>query len=200
MADDFNGRKLTGEQELRWALRALPKRTPPAGLITSLRVIASRERQRALNRLSLRRICLNWLDRVRLAAQDVMRPLALPFAGGVFAAVVLFSMFVVPNYPLRGNIGFDVPTMLTTEASVKGAAPLGLEGGDLVVDVTLDDQGRMVDYHVVSGSGVVMDATLRHRLENLLLFTEYVPATAFGQPTAAKLRLRLFASQIDVKG
>ena len=197
MSDDFNRRRLSAGQQLSSALKALPRRVPPPGLTTALRVIASRERQRALSHLSFRQTCSNWLDHISLAVNNGMRPFALPFAGGVFAAIVLFSMFVVPTYPLRGNTGFDVPTMLTTEASVKGAAPFGLEGGDLVVDVTLDGQGRMVDYHVVSG---VLTEPLRHRLENLLLFTEFVPATAFGMPTAAKLRLQLFTSQVDVKG
>ena len=198
MKDEFKGQSFSEDQQFRWALRALPKRLPPVELITSLRVIASREGQRARARRSLRHTFAQWIERMSLAAHDVMRPLALPLAGGVFSAVVLFSMFVVPTYPLRGNSGFDVPTMLTTEATVKGAAPFGIEGGDLVVDVTLDDQGRMVDYQIVSGTGV--DANLRHRLENMLLFTEFVPATAFGQPTRAKLRLTMFSSQIDVKG
>jgi hypothetical protein len=198
MRDDFNEGRFSEDQQVRWALRALPRREPPAGLTTSLRVIASRERQRTLARQSLRQVCVNWLERVRLSGKDIMRPLALPLAGGVFSAVVLFSMFVVPTYPLRGNGGLDVPTMLTTEATVKGAAPFGVEGGDLVVDVSLDDQGRMVDYQIIGGTGV--DPQLRRRLENLLLFTEFVPATAFGQPTRAKLRLTLFSSHIDVKG
>ena len=32
---------------------------------------------------------------------------------------------------------------------------------------------------------------VRRSLENMLLFTEFTPATAFGQPTAGKIRLYL---------
>ena len=82
---------------------------------------------------------------------NFMRPMAIPFAGGVLSAVVLFSMWLVPTYPLRANNAFDIPTMLSTEASIKSAAAVGAANGEIVVDVTVDDQGRMVDYQIVSG-------------------------------------------------
>src|SRR5678809_406058 len=81
-----------GEEHVSMLLRSLPPREPPAGLNTSLRVIASRERQRMLEGRGVRRICGSWLDRTRLWSQQLLRPLALPAAGGVFSAVVLFSM------------------------------------------------------------------------------------------------------------
>lgn len=178
------------------ALRDLPARVPPPGLRTSLRVLASRERQRLLGRQG----GVAWRDRFSLFASNLMRPLALPFAGGVFSTVVLFSMWLVPTYPLRGDSTFDVPTILTTEATVKGTAPIGAGGGDVVVDVTIDGQGRMVDYTVVSGRNALNSEALRRNLENMLLFTVFTPATAFGQPTSGKMRLSLRTSHIDVKG
>jgi hypothetical protein len=129
-----------------------------------------------------------------------MRPLALPFAGGVFSTVVLFSMWLVPTYPVRGSNAFDAPTMLTTEATVKRTGPVGTSGGEVIVDVMIDGQGRMVDYNIVSGhSGLTSDA-LRRNIENILIFTEFTPATAFGQPMSGKMRLQLGSSRIDVKG
>ena len=197
------------EEGLTQALRGLPARTPPPGMTTSLRVIASRERQRLLNRRSLRLAWAHWCDRAGLAMHNGMRPLALPFAGGVVSAIVLFSMLLLPSYPRHNNAsGFDVPTMLSTGAGVKDSVldagsflrPIGISVGDMVLDVTVDDQGRMVDYSVVSGANLLQDPTVRRRLENLLLFTVFVPATSFGQPMAGKIRLPLFLSQIDVKG
>lgn len=188
-------RSILSNQGLSRALRSLPVRVPPPGLRTSLRVLASRERQRILNHRTFA-----WYDRVRLFAHDLMRPLALPFAGGVFSTVVLFSMWLVPTYPVRGDSTFDVPTVLTTEATVKGTAPIGTGGSDVVVDVIVDGQGRMVDYTIVSGPSLLKNEALRRSVENTLLFTEFTPATTFGYPMAGKMRLFLHSSHIDVKG
>ena len=129
-----------------------------------------------------------------------MRPLAFPVAGGVCSAIVLFSTWVVPTYPVRAANSVDVPTILNTVATVKGTAPIGVAGGDIVVDVLVDGQGRMIDYSVVSGTRVEKDEALRRRLDNFLLFTEFVPATSFGQPTVSRLRLTLGSNRVDVKG
>jgi len=45
------------------SLRTLPRRVPPAGLTTSLRVIASRERQRLVENRSVGQIFVSWLGR-----------------------------------------------------------------------------------------------------------------------------------------
>ncbi len=188
--------ELLNDEVLAQMLRGLRPRVPPPGLTTSLRVLASRER---------RRMGGAWGDRLRLFATNLMRPLALPFAGGVCSAVVLFSMWLVPTYPVRGEGSFDVPTMLTTQATVRGTGPIGATGDDVIVDVIVmpnsDGYGRMVDYTVVSPHGAPVDEALRRNIENRLLFTEFTPATAFGQPTASRIRLYLQrSSHIDVKG
>jgi hypothetical protein len=181
------------------ALRSLPAREPQAELRTSLRVIASRERQRRFARRSLTATVGLWRDRFELS-DNFLRSIALPAAGGLASAVVLFSMCVVPAYPLRAHTTVDVPTVLTTEVAVKGMAPFFGGGDDVVVDVTVDEQGRMIDYAVVAGASALANASLRRRLENVLLFTEFTPATSFGQPMSSKTRLWFRTSRIDVKG
>jgi len=106
----------------------------------------------------------------------------------------------VPTFPVRANSTADVPTMLTTEATLKGTSPFAVSGDEIVVDITIDDQGRMIDYRVVGGCKVLDNQALRRRLENMLLFTEFTPATTFGQPVAGRIRVSLRSSQIDVKG
>jgi hypothetical protein len=197
--------------EVSMVLRSLPPRVPPPKLTTSLRVIASRERQRLMEGRGPSRNFASWLDRTRLTLHDMLRPLMLPATGGVFSAVVLFSMWVVPTYPLRAKIGIDIPTNLTTEArhdvvcsycfveAVQASVGAGLTDS-VLVDIDVDDQGRMVDYQVVSGAAIVADSAARRRLENLLWFTKFSPATTFGTPMAGKTRLLLLPSRIDVKG
>jgi len=173
-------------------LRGLRPKTPPPQLTTSLRVIASHELARGSRPV--------WFDRAALYFQNMMRPLALPFAGGVASAVVVFSMWLVPSYPVHAQNIMDVPTMLSTEATLKGMATVGASDTDLVLDVDVDGQGRMVDYAVVSGMGVLSNPTARRNLEIMLLFTEFTPATSFGQPMAGRIRLPLRSSRIEVKG
>jgi len=182
-------------------LRALPVRGPSAHTRTALRVIASRERQRRFARRDLASRLELWRDNFRLHCWEMLRSVALPVTGGVFSAVVLFSMWVVPTYTVHADSSADVPTMLTTEAAIKGMSPfVQTDGGGVAVDVTVDGQGRMVDYSIVGGPGVMPNVSLRHRLENVLLFTEFTPATSFGQPTRAKIRISFGSSRIDVKG
>jgi len=195
---------LKDNRELGAALRALPRVTPP-GLTTSLRVLASRERQRRLTaRLGRFGRLTELSDRLSLWASNLMRPIALPFAGGVFSAVVLFGVMLGSTFPVHASASSDsdVPTMLTTSASIKGLGPISTwdDSEMVVVDVTLDDQGRMVDYAIVAGAAVLQDAALRRKLENKLLFTEFVPATQFGVPTTSRLCLLVGTSHIDVKG
>jgi len=71
-------------------------------------------------------------------------------------------MCVVPAYPFAAaHTTADVPTVLTTQVAVKGMAPFFGGGDDVVVDVTVDEQGRMIDYAVVAGASALANASLR---------------------------------------
>lgn len=186
------------------ALRNLPRVQAPAGMTTRLRVVASRERSRALRRGQWRQQLTGWTDWARMAFDNIMRPLAVPVAGGVFSAVTLFNLWVVPAYPALARPAYfgdkmDVPTKLTTAAQVKGFSLVSSGVGDIVVDILLDDRGRMVDYVIVNPD-VLPDSTARRNLENMLVFSTFVPATSFGRPVAGKMRLWVSSSRIDVKG
>jgi hypothetical protein len=182
------------------ALRGLSVKVPPPELRTSLRVIASRERQRRLEHRNFTTIWQTWRESAHLFLDNVVLSLALPFAGGVFSTVVLFSMFVVPAYPLLSNSDTDVPTVLNTPVAVKSIAPFSVGDTDVVVDVTVDEQGRMLDYAIVAGASVLANPQMRRRLENALVFSNFTPATTFGQPMISKMRLWFHSSRIDVRG
>lgn len=172
-------------------------------MTTRLRVIASRERERVVRRQSLRARFETWRDRMHVKFENVMRPLAVPVAGGLFSAVALFNMFVAPAYPVLAQSSTDVPTQLSTEARVKGFSTIGHANGDLLVEVTVDHQGNMVDYQIVSSGAQVnvqMDPQERRNLENLLVFGRYEPGTSFGRPRYSKVRMWVSSSHIDVKG
>jgi hypothetical protein len=181
-------------EHLMMMLRKMPRHVPPTDLTTSLRVIASRERQRLVEKRTVGQTFASWLERTRFTLQNMLRPLMLPATGGVFSAVVLFSMWVVPTYPMRAKIDVDIPTDLSASQDVvdvvKGSADVGLRDS-VLLDVDVDDQGHFVDYQVVSGASTVLDPTTRRRVENLLYFTKFAPATAFGMPMAGRARILL---------
>jgi hypothetical protein len=191
-------------ERLMQSLPALSSRAVPADMRLRLRVLASREQVRQMSRRNFRARAEALRERLQRLWDNFLSPLALPFTGGVAAAIVLFSM-LVPAYPLKsvsaaGSLPVDVPTMLTTEVEVRGTSPFVTSSDEVVVDVWVDGQGRMFDYAIVAGATVLANSQLRRRLENMLLFTQFTPATEFGQPTASKVRLRLGSSRIDVRG
>jgi len=194
---DVNGFENTDDAILTQALRSLPPRVPPPALSTALRVAASRERQRLLSRRTLGGFFAHCWERTRLSADNFMRPLAVPLAGGVFSAVVVFSLWI-STYPVHAENGSDVP-ILSTAPMVEQASPVGVSGANVVVDVTVDGNGRMVDYTVVSGPSP-MDPGFRKRLESSLVLTRFVPGTSFGLPIRANIRLSFNSSSVEVKG
>jgi len=89
--------------------------------------------------------------------------------------------------------------MLNTEAMVKWVAPVAFGDADAVIDVRIDDQGRILGYTIVSPAGQ-QNQELRRRIENRLPFLEFWPATAFGKPIAGTIRVYFGSSHIEVKG
>jgi hypothetical protein len=189
--------RLEEMKRVRLALRTLPAKTPPLALTTALRVMASRERARVVGRRTLEP--LFW--RARLWADNLMRPLALPFAGGLASAVLLFSV-LLPTFAFRPIIaGNDIPVRLFTEPAIKAQMPFSFDNdaGDFVVKVIVDGQGRMADYTVVEGPSLANNPVLRRLIERKLLFTDFTPATMFGSPTSGTMYISFQREQIDIK-
>ena len=173
---------------LRQNLRSLGPVRPPEKLETDLRILASHEilrrRQPAFEA---------WMERVRLSMDNMMRPLALPFAGGFTSALFIFCA-LMPNLGFLHTAANDKPTALATEASIDSVADFGARSksnDDTLIEVQVDGQGRMVDYDVSQGQ-------MTSEIGNLLLFTTFTPATQFLRPTTGKVVIRL--SRIVVKG
>jgi len=186
--------------QARSALRALPKLEPPKGLIYSLRVLASRERERLLAGSPWRALLAPWLVRGRLWTEGMMRPVALPIAGGLVSALILFALVMPGVSPMHSSLTGDVPTMLSTEPIFVGMGPFGFTEDEVTVDLTVDRQGRFVDYSIPGGQAWVKNPGARRVVENALLFTQFAPGTTFGQPAKSKVRITLRRSRIDVRG
>jgi anti-sigma factor RsiW len=174
--------------QLRVNLRSMAPVRPPKRLGFELRVLASREVLRRSQTTSQ-----FWRAKIRLMIDNLMRPLALPFAGGLASAVIIFGV-LVPTLGFLRTAGNDQPSALSTEASVDNVADFGAQSkasGDTLIEVQVDGQGRMVDYNVPVGQ-------MTGEIGNMLLFTRFTPATKFLKPAAGKLVIRV--SRIVVKG
>jgi hypothetical protein len=183
---------------VRSALRALPAVAPPPKLDTALRVMASRERARVLNR---RGQFESLVARMRLCVDNLMRPLALPFAGGLTSALALFSI-LIPNFVVRPiAAGSDIPLAGFSEPAIKAQMPFSFDNdtADFVIEVVVDGQGRMADYAIVQGPSLANNPGLKRLIERKLLFTEFTPATMFGRPTAGRMYISFQCERIDIK-
>jgi hypothetical protein len=185
------GAEFESMQELRAALRDIDQPVMPAGLSAKLRVLASHERVRRLSRVSLPARAEHWASWMRLAFDNLMRPLALPFAGGILSALVIFAM-LVPTLAFPHNYRNDVPLwMILTNPALEEMNPVSA-GGEIVVELTIDERGRVTDYTITRGKPTA------EQLNDLILFSRFAPATVFGHPTWGKVVFR--RSQISVQG
>ena len=186
-------------QHLRMLLRDLPAATPPAQVAGRLRVMASHERLRRLNRVDTAARLRHAAGYLKLLGDNLMRPLALPFAGGLASALFLFGM-LVPTLLFQFNFRDDVPTAFYTEPSLMETGGTMDVNTEAVVELTLNERGQVTDYLVARGN---LDRNAENNLlANLVLFSSYSPATLFGQPTSGKVRVLVSQrrSRIVVRG
>jgi hypothetical protein len=184
--------------DVRHLLRGLRQREPAADLQMRLRVLASKESSRRRARATWSQAFRTSLSDFTLFANNLMRPLAIPTAGGFVSALLLFGV-LAPGLAARGGVaGQDVPTVLYTGASVRSFTPFGFDNVALTVEVTIDGEGRVIDYTIPTEFAASPE--LYRNIGNNLLFTQFTPVRNFGQPIKAKVRISFQSSQIDVRG
>lgn len=188
-------------QEVRALLKALPLRRPNHDLSVALQIAASKEASRRQKWANAPALLVRLNNSFQLWKANMMRPLALPCAGGIAAAVLVFTMFI-QIHPVRANsLMDDRPTALYTDPAAKTLAPFEPPTADAEIEVSINEMGRIAGYRVVDGNPN-LNIEVRRSVERTLLFTEFTPATSFGQAIPSKLRLSLRrgASAITVKG
>lgn len=167
----------------------------PDDLALRLRVAISQERARTA-RADLARWRVYW--------QNTVAPLALQASAGFASAVLLIGTvalligtFATPE-PLQARdepLGMASSPRFLYSAMGSNDASIGESANPLVVEAYVDGNGRVYDYHIVSGP---TDAQTRSSLENLLLFSVFEPARVFGQPVRG-LAVMSFAG-VSVRG
>jgi len=188
-------------RRLSIALANVEHAIPPAELGARIRLSAAQARARVVWYIRAWR-------RAVLVFENILEPLAVPATGGVLTAVVAFLLVVqgiLVGMPLQTSPN-ELPTNLTQPARLESLAPFPLSrisassehgGADLLVlEATLNEQGQVVNYNILTGS---TDAALRRQLDQLLLFSRFRPPLNFGRPMAGG-RVILNFSEVRVRG
>jgi hypothetical protein len=175
---------------------------PPADLAMRIRVEASR--MDPYHPLGLR----IWM-RVRTVFEEILEPLAVPATGGILTALAVFVLLVqnaLVGVPLTGVVPNDLPLNVVQPARLESLAPFPVpaipavagDGGSegLLLEATLNAQGEVVDYKILSGPH---DAAVQHQLDQVLLFSRFRPLVSFGLPMNGGRVLMNF-SEVRVRG
>ncbi len=186
-------------ERIRGTLRALPVLAPPLSLRAKLRALASRELGRRRQRDAVRGWLARRAEMCLLSMNNLMRPVALPLAGGLASAVILFSA-MLPGVTVNRFPHSDVPTALATEATLQTSFSFPLDDEEVVVEVVIDETGGVIDYSIPKDQRWFADPILRKSVENALVFMRFSPRTLFGQPFGGKTRIKFRRSHLDVKG
>jgi ferric-dicitrate binding protein FerR (iron transport regulator) len=193
--------RLAQLEMVRQSLRAIPERPVPPRLSFALRSLASREAARRRYYAGLRGALRAAVERTSLWMNNLMRPVALPAAGGLASAVFLFTLVLANFQGIATEHANDVPLAVVTAPTVRSVLFDLSDDSEVTLDIFVDEQGRVLDFVIPKSFGSVATEDTRRRLAATLLMTSFNPATAFGQPVSGWVRVKFRGrSEIDVRG
>jgi len=149
-------------------------------------------------------------DRSEILLDNVFRPLTVPATGGLFSAFIIFVFvlhLILPFNTVKADPN-DIPTGLLRPAELISLSdypesivaevqhPDAEVQHDLLVDVTVDAQGQMTNYEIITGSD---SPVLRHQLDQMLIFSRFRPMLSFGRPMSGG-HVVLSFSAVHVRG
>ncbi len=188
-AGEFTALRRTQE-----SLALLRPAKAPADLSLKLRLAISREQARRES---------SWLDPVALAWDNAIRPMLLQVSAGVAGTIVLVGSIVLMMglvAPQQSVLADDEPLGAITaphylySAVLPGAIVTDRDTA-IIVEASVDKNGRVYDYNIVSGP---QDEATRAQVVNQLLLSVFKPASVFG--VAVRGRVVLTYSGISVRG
>ena len=173
---------------------------PPSDLAVKIRIAVALQR-------SKRSWGERMLSRAEMTLRNLLQPLALPAAGGLVVAMLVFVFgyqAIGGGVPL-GAVPNDLPTNLLQPARLESLGPFPVPAFDqngtgetqaLVVEALVNARGEMVDYQILSGPN---DLAVRRQLDQVLFFSRFRPQMSFGRPTPGG-RVVLNFSVVLVRG
>ena len=183
--------RLLSMQRTQSLVSSLGRKAAPADLALKLRVSLSQELANA-RRSRWEMMLVRW--------ENAFNAVMVPATAGVVTTLVIFGLLISFLYPAQVQASNDVPTMLYTPAELQSTPfelSMGTANSDaLVVEAYVGSDGRVQDYRILSSAEEA--AAILPQLKNVLIFTTFHPATAFGQPTPSRVILSF--SKVQVKG
>lgn len=178
-------------QRTQTLVNSLGRKPVPPELDLKLRVALSQELANS-RRSRWERLTVRW--------ENAFNAVMVPATAGTLTTLLVFGVLMSVLWPAQVRASNDVPTMLYTPAELK-SSPFELTMGaantdSLVVEAYVGADGRVLDYRILSAPEDA--APILPQLKNMLIFTTFNPATAFGQPTSSHVILTF--SKVQVKG
>jgi hypothetical protein len=163
-------------REVQRSLGELGPAQPPERLQARLRVVIAGERERGAHLPFHRRALLAW--------KSSIAPLALRFSGGLAVTVMLVGgLSWIFGAPIAVQANDDAMAQLVGPRYMYSQVPPEpintLRDVPIVVEALVDITGRVYDYSIIDGP---QDPQVKVRIENNLLGSVFMPATAFGVP------------------
>jgi Putative zinc-finger len=187
-------REFDAWRTMQHSLAMLRPAKAPANLGLKLRLAISRENSKRT---------FGFIDRMKLQWENSVRPLLIQVSAGFAVAVALL-----------GGIGFLLGTVAAPQAVLANDEPLGAmttphylysathplpivtpHDTTIVVEADVNDQGRVYDYNIISGSE---DPRVSIQVGDQLLLSVFEPARVFGTPIRGRVLLTF--SGVSVRG
>jgi len=157
---------------------AAGKRPAPPELALRLRVALQHERTRSQN---------PWWRTMFVRMERAVQAFLLPATTGLVSASIVFvtlgGFMALPSSTAAASS--DIPTSLYTPPHLTSTPESELTGyfdTPVVVKAYIGPDGRVIDYRILSGPKT--NKQLRTQVENTLMFSQFQPAMAFGQPSS----------------
>jgi hypothetical protein len=193
-------------RKLSVLLSRVPRALPPVDLAIRIKVAASQAQESQ----GWPRRWQHLKDRSEILLDNVFRPLTVPATGGLFSAIIVFVFvlhMIMPGITVKADpndipIGLLRPAELISLSGYPDAIVAEVRHPDvelqhdLLVDVTVDAEGQMTNYDIITGSD---SPELRHQLDQMLFFSRFRPMLSFGRPTAGG-HVVLSFSAVHVRG
>ena len=127
----------------------------------------------------------NLFQRLTVRLENLFRPVLFPSVAGTLVALICIVLMLGAGAPQASNIP-DVP--LITPPRIQVLPPMELNTGaqPLVLVTYINAQGRVTSYKILSGQ---QSPGLMQRLDQMMYYSLFQPATSFGQPTDGQVVL-----------
>ena len=164
----------------------------PADLALKLRVAISREVAAAKRPL---------FEGLLVRLENALHAFMVPATAGMIVAIAIFGFVIGSTLPqLQARDTNDVPLMLYTgpelEESSFAYTLNSVSDDSLVIEASVDANGRVQDYRIISDSD--SSQKLLPEVKRMLIFTTFRPAMSMGRPTPGHAVLSF--SKISVRG